>query len=70
MSVGKFTVEIYAEIPDPLHIGDGLKIDGYTTVSKMSAEMIDITGYGADQTEVAIGELEVTLFGNRVEVHR
>ncbi len=70
MSVGKFTIEFWAEIPEPIHPGDGVKIDGYCTVKTLDAQLVNITGYGDDKTEVTLGDLEVTLFGNRVEVHR
>ncbi len=68
MSEGIFTLTFRADVPEPIRPGDELAITGICTVKGLSAEMIDISAYGADETQVALGELKISLFGNKMWV--
>lgn len=63
-----FRVEFRGDAPEPIKVGDRLKIGGYVTVRAIEADAIDIRSYGDTGAEYAMGEVTVSLLSNGLDV--
>jgi hypothetical protein len=67
MSDAEFTVRFRGELPDPVKVGDVLRIEGTVTVHSISAALIDITALGSE-VQYAPGHITIDVFANHLEV--
>ena len=63
-----FTVTFYGSAPDPIKVGDVLEVSGKATVRSIQADLVDITSYGTDEFNYALGDIEVALVSNLIKV--
>lgn len=62
-----FVVKFRAVAPDPIKVGDKIRVSGEATVHSIEADLVDITALGSD-IEYSLGEVEIGLHSNRFEV--
>jgi hypothetical protein len=67
MSDAEFTVRFIGTPPDPIHVGDVLRLEGDVTVHSISADLIDITALGS-KVQYAPGHVTIDVYSNDLRV--
>lgn len=63
-----YTIQFDGPLPDPLAVGDLVKVGFVATVKSLEADLLDVTMLGSARSEFVLGEVTVALVANDAAV--
>lgn len=70
VSFATYSVTFVGPEPEQIKVGDEIIVSGKATVQTIRADLIDITQYGINGSEYALGQINIDLYSNSFEVER